>query len=67
MTMRLTQLTTYWNADDANTVIDFLDELRDVLWASYGDEIIEMRQAASQSSLGDDESPGPELDDKITF
>jgi hypothetical protein len=47
MSMKFTQLTTRWTADDAHCVIEFLDELRDVLWASYGDQIIEMQQQAS--------------------
>lgn len=67
MTMRLTQLTTYWDADDAHLVITFLDELRDVLWATYGEEIIEMRQTASESNQGDVESFDPDCDDEITF
>ncbi|NOY72091.1 MAG: hypothetical protein GXP14_06900, partial [Gammaproteobacteria bacterium] len=33
---RDTRFTTYWGAGDAHTVIIFLDELRDVLWATYG-------------------------------
>ncbi len=44
MSMKFTQLTTRWTADDAYCVIEFLDELREVLWASYGDQIIEMQQ-----------------------
>jgi hypothetical protein len=46
--MKLTQLRTYWDTDDAYTVIAFLDELRDVLWTVYGDEIIEHQQALHQ-------------------
>lgn len=42
MTMKLTQLTTHWDVDDAYCVIAFLDELRDVLMATYGDDIREM-------------------------
>ena len=50
MTMRLTQLRTYWEANEASAIIDFLDELKDVLWTVYGDEIIEQRQALQQES-----------------
>jgi hypothetical protein len=32
MTMKITKLTTYWDAADASTVIKFLDVLRDQLW-----------------------------------
>ena len=48
MTMTTTRLVTYWNAADAYTVIQFLDELRDLLWDTYGEQIIEMMQAASE-------------------
>lgn len=44
MSMKLSQLRTYWDADDAYLIISFLDELRDVLWATYGAEIIEQQQ-----------------------
>ncbi len=67
MTMKLTQLTTYWDADDAHTVITFLDELRDILWATYGEDIIDMLQAASNNNLGDSSPIDPDLDDEITF
>lgn len=43
MTMRINRLPTYWTAEEADTVVGFIDELRDRLWETYGDEIIEMR------------------------
>ncbi len=67
MTMKFTQLTTYWNAGDAHLVISFLDELRDVLWATYGDEIIEMHQAENKNRTQDNEHPDSTLDDEIKF
>ena len=66
MTMNITPLTTYWNADDAHLVITFLDELREVLWTTYGEEISEMRQAASENNRGDGGSFDPE-GEEITF
>jgi len=44
MTMKLTQLITYWDASDAKIVIEFLDELRDVLLTTYHDDIKERHQ-----------------------
>ena len=41
MTMKFTQLRTYWDAGEAQTVIAFLDELREVLLTVYADEISE--------------------------
>lgn len=67
MTMRLTQLTTHWTADEAHTVIEFLDRLRDTLWATYGDEIIEMLKAASDNNPDDCDRLDSDFDDEITF
>jgi len=44
--MKLTQLTTHWDAADAECVITFLDELREVLITAYGDEIAQMLKQA---------------------
>ena len=63
MTMKFTQLVTYFNAGDADTVIAFIDDLRELLWNTYGDEIIAMRLANEENR----ESPDPDLNDKITF
>ena len=60
MTMRITRLTTYWNAEQAETVITFLDELKDLLWEVYGEEITDMRRRASESDTSD-------FDDDIDF
>lgn len=46
MTMKLTYLKTYWNAAEAETVITFLDELKEVIWTVYGEHITEMHRAA---------------------
>lgn len=44
MSMKLTQLRTYWDAEDAHLIISFLDGLKEVLWDTYGNEIIEQQQ-----------------------
>ena len=44
MTMNVTRLRTYWTTDEAATAIDFLDNLRDVLWETYGEQIIQMHR-----------------------
>jgi hypothetical protein len=66
MTMKITQLRTYWDAGDANIVLAFLDELREVLLATYGDEIIEMHRNTDEDSTqyGQTELP---FDDRIEF
>jgi len=67
MTMKLSQLKTHWNADDAHTVITFLDELRDVIWATYGDDIVEMLQDATSCHAPSNEPDDPELNDDLPF
>lgn len=48
MTIKLTQLTTHWNADEAQMVIAFLDELTVVLCTAYGEQIAENQSALKQ-------------------
>ncbi len=50
MSMKLSQLRTYWTADDAHLILSFLDEVKDVLWATYGAEIIEQQQWENQNT-----------------
>ena len=46
MSMKITCLTTYWTAEEADLLITCLDGLRDSLIDQYGEEIIAMRMAA---------------------
>ena len=60
MSMRIHKLTTYLQAHEAYAVIEFIDQLRDILMQSYGDEIKAMQQQASAplrswQTLGDEE------------
>ena len=50
MTMRVNPITTYLRPEDAHTIIEFLDQLREMLMATYGDEIMALLQEASQQS-----------------
>ena len=66
MTMKTLRLRTYWDADDAHLVISFLDELRDLLWDSYGDEIIATHQNLADAAAQNDRQTDL-FDDKIEF
>ncbi len=33
----------FWSAGQAAMVLDYLDKLRDLIWESYGEEIITLR------------------------
>jgi len=39
MSMRVHKLTTYLRAEDAYTIIEFIDQVRDMLMLTYGNEI----------------------------
>ena len=39
--MRFSTLKTHWTPDDAHAILSLLDELRDVLWATYVADIVE--------------------------
>lgn len=67
MAMKLTQLRTYWNAGDASIVLEFLDELKELLWETYGDEIIEMHRAENEGNSQDDGQTELPFDDRIEF
>ena len=61
MTMRFSQFKTHWTPEQALEVIEFLDQLRDTLWESYG-------EAICQEYSTDPSSPiDPDLDDELTF
>ena len=52
MTMRVSQITTHLRPEDAYTIIEFLDQLRAMLIATYGDEIVALLQEASPRGPG---------------
>lgn len=66
MSMSVTRLTTHWSAEEAYTVIAFLDELRDQLWETYGDRINEMFLAEVKHRTDDRQCEIP-FDDDIDF
>ncbi len=52
MSMRTHRLVTHLQAEDALALIEFLDQLRDVLMQSYEEEIRTMLQAATREQSG---------------
>lgn len=61
MSMRINTLVTHLRAEDALTLIEFLDQLRELLIQTYGDEIKTLLQDASSST------PSDGFDDDHTF
>lgn len=43
MSWKVIKLNVYWSAEEADSVLTFIDELRDQILANYEDQIIAMR------------------------
>jgi hypothetical protein len=67
MSMNITRLTTYWTADEADMVITLLDDLRDCLWETYGDQIIELRRNTMISVESNSDQAELPFGDDINF
>lgn len=68
MTMKITQLITHWQPDEALATIQFLDELRDLLWRTYGEEIIQNQmENLDHPKPNREEQLDLRFDDRIPF
>jgi hypothetical protein len=65
--MSITHVRTHFTAEQAHTVIEFLDGLRDQLWHSYGDAVVDMLRQASANSVQHARQATFEFDDDINF
>jgi hypothetical protein len=65
--MDTTRLTTYWTADEAATIITFLDILRDALWETYGEQIATMLRDDYNDRIQDTNQYESEFNDDIPF
>ncbi len=53
MSMRFSQLRTHWTADEAQIILAFLDQLRDLVWEAYQADIIEQGQREVEASTSE--------------
>ena len=67
MTMKVTCLTTYWNAGEAATAIELLDTLREALWETYGEQITQMHRESYDDRIQDTNQCEFQFDDDIPF
>lgn len=65
--MKVTRLYTHWSPAEAQTIIEFLDRLRDQLCDVYADQIISLLREASVSQGVDERQTELEFDDDIEF
>lgn len=42
--MKILKITTYWSPEEADCIYQLLDELKEVIWEAYGEEIVKMYQ-----------------------
>lgn len=55
MSLRITQLITHLQPEDAYTLIESLEQLRNALMQTYGDDIRAMLQEAASQDRNEDE------------
>lgn len=67
MSMKITHVRTHFTAEEAHTVIEFLDVLRDQLWHSYGDAVLDMLRQASANNAQHEHQVTFEFDDDMNF
>jgi hypothetical protein len=67
MSMKITRLHTHWSAEEAHTVIGFLQVLQDQLWEIYGDTVADMLHEASAEKAWQETQVKFEFDDEINF
>ena len=65
--MRLTQLPLHWEADEALTMIQLLDQFKEFLWSAYGEEIIRQEYASQKHRKLDEEQLMLKFEDPIPF
>ena len=67
MSMKVIKLTVYWDAADAQLIISFIDELRELLVDTYGDEIVDMHRRLVQNNTLDDGQTDLPFNDPVEF
>ena len=67
MSMKITRLHTHWSAEQAHTVIGFLQMLQDQLWEMYGDTVVDMLHETSAEKTWQETQVRFEFDDEIKF
>jgi hypothetical protein len=67
MSMKVIKLTVYWDAADAQLIISFIDELRELLVDTYGDEIVDMHRQLVQNKTRDESQTDLPFNDPVEF
>ena len=67
MSMRFSHMITHWEADETLEIINLLDQLRDVLWINYREEIETMQQANRNHRMSEAQQQNLDLEDSMPF
>ena len=63
--MKILKITTHWTPEEADAIYQFLDNYKEALWQSYGEDIVQMYKTTRDEQLGDYEETA--FDDEIPF
>jgi len=53
--MKILKITTHWSAEEAEGIYQLLDEFKDEIWKSYGEDILELHETMRFEKQDDDE------------
>lgn len=67
MSWKVMRINTWWSAEEAYTALTFLDELRDQLWHTHGEQITAYRLAELDAQNSDQNQGRLDLEDPIDF
>lgn len=61
--MKILRITTHWSAEEAESIYQLLDELKDAIWQSYGEDILKMHKTMQleKQDGGEYRDPNDEL------
>ena len=63
--MKILRITTHWSAEEAEYVYQLLDEFKEAIWQSYGEDILEMHKIRQLEKQASDELE--DLNDEAPF
>ena len=67
MSWKVIRINTWWSAEEACTALTFLDELRNQLWHTHGDQITAYRLAELDAQNRDQKQRCLDLNEPIDF
>ena len=64
--MKTVKITTHWTAEQAADIYLLLDELKSLIWQSYGEDIVKMHREIAHEQLQKEEE-SDEFNDESIF